>query len=252
MKFRLLLFLILSPPLSVFADESARLFEQGSQLYQSGQIEDALDAFQQILNSDYEAGPVYYNVGNCYYKLGEIGQAILNYERALRLMPGDEDVKFNLGLANQAIVDQIETHQDFLLIRIWRGFLYLMSIPIFLAALGGLYVLTIFFIIIRMLSRSGSVRLVFGRLAILSGMVLLILGLSCLARVQDSKNRVEAIILSEKVEVMSAPLAQGGTEVFVLHEGAKVRLDRERDEWVEIILPDRKVGWVKREVLDII
>ncbi|NQT26693.1 tetratricopeptide repeat protein [candidate division KSB1 bacterium] len=252
MKLRLLIFLMLLPLISGFSEESDLLFEQGTQLYQAGQIEEALASFQQILNSDVEAGPVYYNMGNCYYKLGEIGLAIVHYERAMRLMPGNEDVRFNLGLANQVIVDQIEVHNDFILIRIWRGFLYLFSIPMFLVTLAGLYVMTVLFIIIRMLTRSGSVRFVFGRLAILSGIVLLILGLSYLARVQDSKNRVEAIILSEKVDVMSAPLTQGGTEVFVLHEGTKVRLDRERDEWVEIILPDRKVGWVKRGVLEVI
>jgi tetratricopeptide (TPR) repeat protein len=252
MKLNIVPILLLFPLISGFADEPNRLFEQGTQLYQAGQIEEALASFQSILTTGYEAGPIYYNMGNCYYKLGEIGPAILNYERAARLMPGDVDVRFNLGLANQTIADQIETQEDFILIRLWRGFLYLLSIPVFLVTLAGLYILTVLFIIIRMLTRRGSVRFVSGRLAILSGIVLLILILSYFARLQDSQNRIEAIILAEKVDVMSAPLAQGGTEVFVLHEGTKVRLDREREEWVEIILPDRKVGWVKKEVLEII
>jgi tetratricopeptide (TPR) repeat protein len=252
MKTRFFLLFILLPLIPGFAGEPDQLFEKGTQLYQAGQIREALTAFQNILDTGVEAGPVYYNIGNCHYKLGEIGPAIVNYERAARLMPGNEDVRFNLGLANQAIVDQIEAQEDFILIRLWRGFLYFFSIPVFLITLAGLYVLTVLFIIICMLTRNGSVRFVFGRLAVLSGIVLMISGLSYFARAQDSKKRIEAIILSEKVDVMSAPLAQGGTEVFVLHEGTKVRLDRERDEWVEVILPDRKVGWVKKEVLEVI
>lgn len=252
MKRRILLTFFLFPLAIGSTAEPERLFEQGVQFYQVGQFTEALNAFQQIPDSGAEAGPVYYNLGNCYYKLGEIGRAILNYERAARLMPGDEDVRFNLGLANQSIVDQIEAQEDFILIRLWRGFLYLFSAPVFLAMLGGVYVLTVLFIILRLLPRNAAIRAASGRLAVLCGMFFLILGLSYLARVQDSKNRVEAVILAEKVDVMSAPLAQGGTEVFVLHEGTKVRLDREQGEWVEIILPDRKVGWVKKEVLEVI
>lgn len=252
MKSRIIAIFFLLPLLAGVADEPERLFEQGTQLYQSGQYTEALSAFQRILDSGMEAGPLYYNLGNCYYKLGDIGRAILNYERAARLMPGDEDVRFNLGLANQAIVDQIEGQEDFILIRLWHGFLYLMSVPVFLVTMGVSYVLTILFLIIRMLTRRSTLRAVVGRLTVLSGIILLVLAFSYVARIQDEKSRVEAIILKDKVDVMSAPLAQGGTEVFVLHEGTKVRLDREQGEWVEIILPDRKVGWVKKEMLEVI
>ena len=124
--------------------------------------------------------------------------------------------------------------------------------PVFLMVLGGSWVLSICCLIVFFLARHEGVRLTFQRLSVLSLVLFLFLGLSYLSRVRDDNNRIEAIILVEKVDVMSAPAAQGGTEVFVLHEGTKVRLDRQRDDWVEIILPDRKVGWVEKEKLEVI
>ena len=237
---------------AILADEQEFQFQEGTRLYQNGQFSEALVAFEKLLETGYTAGSVYYNMGNCYYKLGEVGKTILYYERAAKLLPGDEDVVFNLGLVNQAIVDQIETQPDFFLIRFWRAFLHLFPRPVFLMVLGGSWVLSICCLIVFFLARHEGVRLTFQRLSVLSLVLFLFLGLSYLSRVRDDNNRIEAIILVEKVDVMSAPAAQGGTEVFVLHEGTKVRLDRQRDDWVEIILPDRKVGWVEKEKLEVI
>lgn len=247
-----ILILTLSFAALLLADEQEFQFQEGTRLYQDGQIEEALVAFEKILDTGYTSGSVYFNIGNCYYKLGEVGKAILFYERAAKLLPGDEDVVFNLGLVNQAIVDQIEVQKDFFLIRMWRGLLYLFPKSGLLLVLGFSWIATVALLIVFILSRHASVRLLFQRLAVLMLIVTLFLGFSYLSRVQDEKNRIEAIIMADKVDVMSAPAAQGGTEVFVLHEGTKVTLDRQRDEWVEIILPDRKVGWVKREVLEVI
>jgi tetratricopeptide (TPR) repeat protein len=232
------------------AGEQDALFQQGVRFYQEENYAEALQAFQQIRDAGHDAGSLYFNMGNCYYKLGDSGRAILFYESAKKLTPGDEDVRFNLGLVNESIVDQIEKQEDFFLIRYWRGFLFLLHKTTFLVLLGALYGAAVLFLIFRLLARNGALRLLSQRLAVTFGVLFLLFGASFIARLHDEKTRVEAVILADKVDVMSAPLAQGGTEVFVLHAGTKVRLDRQRDEWVEIILPDRKVGWVKKDVLE--
>ena len=82
------------------ADSRESLFLEGNKCYQSGQYEEALSAYQRILDAGFESGPLYYNMGNCCYKLSRIGPSILYYERAARSIPADEDLNANLAMAN--------------------------------------------------------------------------------------------------------------------------------------------------------
>ena len=101
-----LLFLILvAVPLR--GDSREGLFLQGNRLYEAGDYRKALESYAAIAAMGYESGPLYFNLGNCYYKLNETGQAILHYERAARLIPGDEDLEVNLSLARLKVVDRI-------------------------------------------------------------------------------------------------------------------------------------------------
>ena len=88
-------------------------------------------------------------------------------------------------------------------------------------------------------------------MAVIFGILLLISTLSLYSQYRETKTRIEAVILQDRVDVMSAPGGEG-VDVFAIHEGTKVRLDQFSNEWVEIILADGKVGWVKREVLEVI
>ena len=101
-------------------------------------------------------------------------------------------------------------------------------------------------------TRRNTLRKVMVRMIWILGIVFLILGIFLAGRSIDQNRRIEAVILADRVDVMSAPNPEGGIEVFTLHEGTKVRLDQRAGDWIEIILADGKVGWVKREVLEII
>ena len=90
------------------ADEAAQRFEQANQLYLQAKYPDAVAQYQKIVQSGFESGELYFNLGNAYYKSGNIQKAILNYERARQLLPRDEDVQFNLQLANLQVVDKID------------------------------------------------------------------------------------------------------------------------------------------------
>ena len=90
------------------ADEAAQTFEQANQLYLQAKYPDAIAQYEKIVQSGFESGEFYFNLGNAYYKSGNIQKAILNYERAKQLLPRDEDVQFNLQLANLQVVDKID------------------------------------------------------------------------------------------------------------------------------------------------
>jgi hypothetical protein len=200
----------------------------------------------------YDHGTLYFNMGNCYYKQREIGLAILYYERAKRLIPDHEDLKANMALANLNIVDKISPRPQFILFRIVNGFVNLFPRPILISIVTALYLVFMILITLWLLLKRGPLRRLMIRIGILMGILLLIFTLSLTAQWINERNTTEAIILTEKVDVMSAPGKEGAVEVFALHEGTKVFIDQTSGEWVEIILSDGKVGWLKKEDLEII
>lgn len=229
-----------------------RLFTQGNTLYQEGKYQEALEFYKKIIDSGYESGPAYYNMGNCYYKIQDTGKAILHYERARKFIPGDEDLKANLALANLTVVDKITARSEFLLFRIVRGLTHLLPKSILVWIVGGSYLVCVMFLIFWIVSRKRFLRVLGYRAGVFFGIIFLVFGLSLIHQLREEQQRIEGIILADKVDVMSAPSVDEGMEVFSLHEGTKVRIDQRSGEWVEIILADGKVGWVKQEVLEII
>jgi tetratricopeptide (TPR) repeat protein len=244
--------LILAGSRSPAADTKETFFLEGNKYYQNGQYEEALGAYQKILDTGFESGPLYYNMGNCCYKLSRIGRSILFYERAKKSISSDEDLTANLTMANLALVDKIEPQPEFFLFKIVRAAVHLIPKPVMVILLIASYLLAVGLFILWMLARKSLARLLGLRGAAVFGIFCAVFGILLIGQVSENATRREAVILRGKVDVMSGPGGQTGTEVFSLHEGTKVMLDRESGEWIEIILPDRKVGWVKKDVLGII
>jgi len=94
---------------AVLADHNQHVFEQANELYQQEKFEDAIVKYLEIINNGYESWQLYFNIGNTYYRTGQFGKAILYFERAYRLNPKNEDIVFNLNLANTKVVDNIKT-----------------------------------------------------------------------------------------------------------------------------------------------
>jgi len=235
-----------------FAGEKEHLFTEGNKFYQEGKYLEALNAYKKILEMGYESGSLYYNIGNCYYKIHDVGRAILYYERARKLIPDDEDLKANLKLANLSVVDKINPRPQFILFRIVDAFLYILPKSVLIWGVIGLYLIFMATFVLWVISRKRMVKLVTLRMIAFWGVLLIVFGLSVIGRLEEEKKKIYGIILVQKVNVMSAPSQEEGVEVFSLHEGTKVQVDKKSDGWVEIVLADGKVGWVKRDVLEII
>ena len=231
--------------------DQQQLFRQANRFYEEGVFDQALSGYKEILSQDYESGPLYFNVGNCYYKLGQIGQAVLFYERARRLIPGDEDLEANLALANLRVVDKIPELPEFWPITVANSLVNLLSRPVLLGVTFFLYFVFVASIILKTLARKRAVRSVASRSAILGGALLLLFSLFLVAQIRQGQKRDRAVIMVPTVHVMSAPGAEG-VEVFTLHEGTRVRIDQTSGLWVEIVLSDGNVGWLKAETLELI
>ena len=117
----IILMLLLSGVMT-YATDVKTLAEEATKMYQEGDYQKAIDLYNEMLSDDMESATVYYNLGNCYYKQGEIAKAILNYERALLLHPGDNDIKYNLTMAQKATVDNIKVLPELFLVRWYNAF----------------------------------------------------------------------------------------------------------------------------------
>ena len=222
------------------------------QAYQENKFAEAITAYESILETEGESADIYYNLGNCYYKTKNIAKAVLNYERALLLNPGDVDIRFNLDLARSKTVDQITPTSEVFIVTWVRDITNLMSekgwgttaIVSFLLLLAGL-ALYIF----------GN-RIVLKKIGFIGAVVFLI---NCVcanffAKGQKDKvvNRTGAIVMSPTITVKSTP-NESGTDLFVLHEGTKVYIeDDSMKDWKEIRLEDGKEGWLPTSAIEVI
>ena len=208
-------------------------------LYQNGQYEQATEKYEQIASS-IQNGAVYYNLGNAYFRLGNRGKAILNYERAKRLMPRDKDTNFNLKVAKAQNIDSfdlVKPRSGFSLLYgalhpneiVWGGL-----VPYWIAAMS---LITIQFTQNRHFQRALRYVVLIGGITWMFS--LLVLGL----KIREI-NLPYAIVVANEVMVRSEPDLGSETIALPLHEGTKVQLQEERNDWVKIYLPDENSGWL--------
>lgn len=232
--------LLLAGPL--FAVEANALFAEANRLYADRQYEEARQLYDSILAQGLESADLYYNLGNAHYQQNHIAEALLNYERALRLDPGHSDAAFNRSLANLKVVDNIQPQPEFVLTRWWRELVDGRSpeqwgywgIGLLWGVVGAVAVL--FFV------PRPQVR----RVAFVSGIVLGLLSVGCLTlglmRHQRSQSEQYGLIMTPNAYVKNAP--GGETDLLILHEGVKVRLLDQVDGWTQVRLDGASIGEV--------
>jgi tetratricopeptide (TPR) repeat protein len=233
--------------ISVSAQSVSEIFLQANKLYESENYTGAIDLYEKIIASGYESGELYYNLGNAYFKSKKIGNAILNYERAKRLIPNDDDVKTNLQIANLNIVDKITPLPQLFFTSYLLAFRDFFGINTLSWLCLSLYILVIIMGIFYIWTRNQRALFLGSGVSILLLVFVIFLGWA----IYDRENNIEAVLLIPKFEVRGAP-DENSTELFILHEGVKVKILREIDDWVEIKLADGKIGWMKKGILGII
>jgi tetratricopeptide (TPR) repeat protein len=238
--FLLFVLLILCPVRITGAGEIARTFLDGIKDYKEDRFAEAAAAFSKVADEGIKNGKLFYDLGNAYLKNGDIGDAVLWYERALKLLPHDPDLKFNHEYAVSLTRDE-KGDKDIALVRILFFWKYLLSQTRiqWVAIVFNL----IFWILmtVRVVRREkrfktlGHVMLVLG----------LILTLTAIYNDYEIDFNKEAVILPDRVSIRSG-LTDDATELFVLHAGAKVRIEMEKDDHIRIFFSEGKIGWIKK------
>lgn len=242
---RIVLILMLAMAADAMAEDILREeFARANNCYREGNFAEAIDLYSGIIQAGYESGELHYNLGNAYFKNGKLGLAILHFEKAKKFMPRDDDLAENLKMARMRVADRIEAPR----LAVWKFFdgvrdyftlrsLAIITLILYLITLGlaagyyfqskGVLKRAVFYLTVPVLICFLFFAVVFG------------------VRLRREANVREAIIVADKVEIVSAP-DQGAQGLFSLHEGVKVEILQELPPWAEIALPDGKRGWIMK------
>ena len=225
---------------------------QADSAYINNDYANAVYLYEDILANQGESADIYYNLGNSYYKMDNIAKAILNYEKALMLNPGNGDIRFNLELAQSKTVDKVTPMSEVFLVTWMKSLTNTMSEQGWSKLAIASFILTLLGLVLYFFSKKIAMKKI-GFISALCLMLVCILA-NVFASSQKSKaqSHSSAIIMEPSVTVTSTP-NEGGTELFILHEGRKVMIkDNTMREWKEIQLEDGNAGWVPASVIEII
>lgn len=211
----------------------------------------AIQIYEMILRTG-ESADIYYNLGNSYYKIGDIAKAILNYERALILKPANKDIRSNLEIARAKTVDKVTDVPELFFITWLKSITNSMGIQSWAIIAISFFLLFIVSIYFFFFSTKIVARKTFFILALFFLVFCVIANISAAFQRRVRLNRMNAIIISPSVTIRSTP-NDNGTSLFILHEGRKVFIkDDSMKDWKEIQLEDGNVGWVKKNDLEVI
>ena len=216
---------------------------RANKAYADGMYENAADLYGKILSYGYESADLYYNLGNAYFKMNDFAPAILNYERAKRLDPGNEDIRFNLQVAATRITDKIEPLPVLFYKRWYKSLLVLLPVDGWARAGIGALILALGSGLLYFISRI----LILRKIGFWAGLVFLffslVFSLFAWQNYTSVRNNTEAIVFDPTVTIKSSP-DEKSIDLFVLHEGTKVQVIDRIGPWFEIRIANGSVGWL--------
>lgn len=233
---------------NVFAQSPDELMKRANKLYQEQNYSTAISDYQKILSQGYESGILYFNLGNAYFKDGRLGLAIFNYEKGLKLDPNNEDLVYNLKIANARTFDKITEVPKLFIVAWWEGLVTLFGVSGW-----SLFVVIVFWILL------GSIAFYFfskknriQRIAFVSASgslsLLILFALLLFARTNRESSSNYGILLESTYTVKVTPDLKSN-DAFVIHEGIKFKVEDNVGEWIRIRLIDGKIGWIQNKAV---
>ena len=234
---------------NTFAANIDESMKQAGEYYRKGEFDKAINIYEQLINEGYKGTSLYYNLANSYYRIGKLGYAILNYERALKISPSDDDVKHNLAFANLSTVDRIQPLPTFFLFEWWESLLASLSVNGWTYAAYIIFIILLLLIIFYFFAKTISQQ----KIILFSGLgtlIILALIVSLLVvKVNREHTIVSGVIVEQSATVKTSP-DNNSTDAFVIHEGLKVNLEDKLDQWTKIRLADGKIGWIENNAVE--
>lgn len=251
------------------AETPATWFARGNAAYEAGDYARAIDEYTRVVDAGVAHPDLAYNLGNAYFKQGELGRAVLWYERAHRLAPREADVRENLDLTRSLLRDQQLVPSE----PRWRKTLLAWhrdtTAAESTAAASALYALVCLLGVCFLFRDSNVIARVYARVSVLSpgrlfgldkaqdlGLAIAVaaivagaVGYSAVSKVRAERSRAIGVVLAEEASVFSGPSREAPVQ-FKVHEGTRVRVSDARPGWVRVDLPGDLTGWIDESSLD--
>ena len=228
--------------------QNEEVFQKATEAYNNGEYQKAIEFYNSILDKKQHSPELYFNLGNCYYKLDEIGPTIYYYEKALLLKPNDPEILNNLGFAQNMRLDAIDEMPKTAMTKLHDAVVNALSFDQWAYLAVALTILFVLAYILYYLLYTATKK----RIAFISSIISLFLVFFALVMAymayQDFNKKNLAIIFSREVVVTSEP-NQRSEKVFALHEGTKVNVLESLDTWSKIKIADGQTGWIPSDNL---
>lgn len=232
--------------------EADSLWNEANSAYELGDWTSAIEDYEEISSIGVESPHLYYNIGNSYYRQGDYAKAVLYYERSLKLDPSSEDTQFNLEHVNGLLQDKIDVVPEFFLKEWFRNLSRTMSSDSW--AWVSLVLLAVTLILLLVFRLASSV--VWRRTGFFTGLVTLLMLIATLSFSAWQRNDYlahdEAVVMKAVTSVKSSPSSDNSTDLFILHEGTKVKVLETAGAWTNVSLADGRQGWMKTADIEII
>ncbi|MBD3426493.1 MAG: tetratricopeptide repeat protein [Candidatus Omnitrophica bacterium] len=222
-----------------------RLFARGNDYYEQGDYQNAINEYKKIIDGGQASGPLYYNIAGAYFKSGQLGKAVLNYRRAMFLMPRDGDLKANYKFAKSAVLEKPPSPQG-----IWQKAgigLYAGNFTVNeLAILSSAAYILALFLLYLLLTRHA----VNWYLSVVILCLVLYIGLNMAVIWKKAHDyRTGAVTVSSEAQAYYGPF-DTATKFFTLNEGVHVNVLSSKDDWYKVRRRDGKIGWVKKTTME--
>ncbi len=229
----------------------SQLWERANEAYVEGDFGLAANRYGELLARGESSARLYYNLGNACFKENRLGEAILYYRRALRLQPGNEDARYNLGVAEARTKDTIERIPEFGLTTWVRAVRHLLGCTAWSLLSLALLAATLGCVMVYLLSARLALRKA-GFYGMACG-ALLVIVTTCFAlgERREILDDTQAVVMAASVSVKSSP-DKASTDLFVLHEGTTVEITDRLDTWCEVAIADGKRGWIEASKIETI
>lgn len=243
--FSFVLMILMLMPLSVNAITKQNADDE----YAKGNYQQAIKDYQEILKTGVSS-EIYYNLGNAYYRTDNITQALLAYERALQLSPGDNDIRFNLQYARSKTIDKITPETEMFFVTWYNSLVNFTSVDrwantAIVSIVMALLLILVFLFAPQMWARKSGF---YGSAVFL--LLFVFANLFAFQQKHELETKQGAIVIAPTVNVKKTPAASG-TDVFVIHEGTRVDItDRGMKQWRGIKLADGREGWLKTSQIE--
>ena len=225
--------------------------ETAAAAYAKGDYQQAAECYTKLLKVG-ESAELYYNLGNCEYRLGNITQSIIAYERALRLNPGDSDTRYNLQFLRGKTIDKVVPVDEMFFVTWYHSLQNLMSIDAWAILAVSAFVLSLMLILAYLFGSNILLRKI-GFFGALVGLLIFVLGLlfAYQRKVALSEHNI-AIVLTPTLNVKATP-AESSSDAFVIHEGTRLTItDSSMNAWYGVRLDDGKEGWLPKNSVEVI